>query len=289
MARKALGRIAGAVLTIALTSTVGLVAATGPALAVPGMEMVTAVSALNTESPKEVAAQCPRGSLVLDGGAYLTGGGQGNVHLTALRPNGDAFRAVAVASNREFRGSWQLHSYAICSSMSEPIRWGASRTTALSTQYWRNGTINCTNDRKVVGLGAEVRDGNGNPATGVALHIIQPSDDLTRAYAAAFRIDDNYQESWQLTMWVICAEPPLPGLTLVKGHGQVPGGPAAATCPTGTRVHGVAGLINAAPTQALITGMYPSGDLTSTVTIGHDIVGGANQTWLGVSYAICAH
>jgi hypothetical protein len=93
---------------------------------VPGLELVTAASAVNSVSPKTAIALCPPGKRVLGGGAEILGGGLGippdgthYVNLTDAFPQFGLGSYVASANEQQpFGDDWGLTAYAICASVS---------------------------------------------------------------------------------------------------------------------------------------------------------------------------
>jgi hypothetical protein len=289
MGNQPIGRMAAAAVAM-VTACATLTVAAPAAQAVPGLQRVAASSSTDATSPKSVKAHCPRGTRVIDGGATISGGGgNAQVRLTGLAPEGDGFRATASAGTAGYRGQWRLTAYAICAyplpGLGVSSGWDPP---GMTDQWWKSFTGGCATGQKLLGFGAEVIDRDGNPATGVALQILRPLEDLTQWHAQAFRVDDDYHEAWALQGYSVCADP-VPGQVHVVGYQEQPGvAVAKATCPRGTTLHAMGGLINAAPGKVALTGVYPSTDLTNTLAFAEEVAGGAGVTWQPISYAICA-
>jgi hypothetical protein len=279
-------RLAVTGLAAGLTTAAALVAAT-PAQAVPGLQQITVTSANNSQSVKSGTATCPAGTVVLDGGAFIFGNAGGQVRLSGLRQVvtifGTGFQATATEDSTGFGGNWRLSTYAVCAPM--PAGWQQVWTTsATNSQSWRSSVVTCPTGKKVIGAGAVVNNGY----TGVELHTIYPTPDLDAVIAQAYEVEGGHGSSWSLTAYAICANP-LPGLVRVVGDALAPEVPAGATCPGITRLHGLGGLINAAPGEVFLTAMYPAANLTSTTTIGAEDQNGTPVAWAPVAYAICAN
>lgn len=87
-----------------------------PASGLSGLEIITAVSATDSSSPKSVTVTCPTGKRVLGGGARATGAGATEVSVTEGYPN-PANPAQWVTLAREVNatgGSWTLTGFAFC-------------------------------------------------------------------------------------------------------------------------------------------------------------------------------
>jgi hypothetical protein len=288
MSRPPAGRLAAALATAAMAAAT-FVMAVPTAQAVPGLIRVTASTPTDATSPKLVTASCPRGTATLDGGATIHGGGgNAEVRITGLVPQPSGFRASASAGTAGYPGAWSLTAYAICSPPPPGYGISSGHDTAASTQWWRTFNGGCPIGKRLIGFGAEALDTSGDPATGVALQILKPNANLQRFLGQAYRVDDDYRHPWQLWGYSVCADP-LPGQVRVVEHPDTSGGSVAtATCPEGTRVHGVGGLINAAPGEVGLVGMYPTTDLTRVLTFGEEVTGSSGHTWHPLSYAICA-
>jgi hypothetical protein len=72
------------------------VAVATPAIAVPGLTLVTAASGYDSTSSKEVLARCPSGTRILGGGGFIEGGDR-QVHLVRLQALGSSDRFAAGA------------------------------------------------------------------------------------------------------------------------------------------------------------------------------------------------
>jgi hypothetical protein len=87
-----------------------------PASGLSGLEIVSAVSATDSSTPKSVTVTCPTGKRVLGGGARATGGGATEVSVTEGYPN-PANAAQWVTLAREVNAtnaSWTLTGYGFC-------------------------------------------------------------------------------------------------------------------------------------------------------------------------------
>ena len=79
-----------------------------------GLEIVTAVSATDSSSPKSVTVNCPAGKRVIGGGARATGAGAGEIGVTEAYP---ASATQWVVLGRELdatNASWTLTAFTFC-------------------------------------------------------------------------------------------------------------------------------------------------------------------------------
>jgi hypothetical protein len=269
-----------------LLTTAGLqLAAAGPATASPGLVFASAVSALDSSSPKEAAAACPAGKRVLGGGGYIEGGGR-RVQFQRLQPSGsfDVYYAGAVEVSGGYAGNWRVHAYAICAAQPAGLEY-VSFHTGTSSSSSRTATATCPGTKKVVGLGARVSGGGGQ----VMLDDMAPNAALTSVTATAYEDDNGYAGNWSLWAYAVCANP-LPGLelrTATSASDSFDKG-VFVPCPVGKRVHGVGGMMNGATGQALYGGVYPNATLTSTTAISVEDSNGYAGNWSVTTFAVCA-
>jgi len=79
----------------------------------PGLQIVSAVTASNSSSPKSVFATCPVGKRVLGTGAVITGG-LGDVGLDDLRPSLTNVLATGDEDHTATTRNWSIRAYAVC-------------------------------------------------------------------------------------------------------------------------------------------------------------------------------
>jgi hypothetical protein len=285
MTKHRTGSMVAASLVVGLMAVINLTVAS-PAQAVPGLQRVAATSVADAQSPKVVTAQCPRGTRALDGGATIVGAEEGKVWLNGMIAWNSSFTATASAA-AGYRGEWRLTTYAICAPELPGMILRAGTAVGSPEQWWRSISVSCPEGLSLIGLGAVARDHHWNPATGVALQVLLPREDLTSFVAQAYLVDDTYQGNWHLAAHAVCAPTP-PGLVRIAGQPESPGAPVAkATCPVGTKLHGMGGLLSTTPGTVALVGMYPATDLSDTLTFGAELGAGGKgiHPW---SYAICA-
>lgn len=281
-------RFAVAILTVAATVSAAVVVAGAPAAAIPGIQLVQSGSPAGPEPTKVAVAPCPDGQVVIDGGGSISGAPAGEVRLTGLRPLGGSFEATATTGTQEYAGDWSLIAYAICAPRSYSISIH-SVTGPMSFQWWRGHTVDCPRGQRLIGAGAYLAGPNGAPPAGVALQIILPNPDLTHMNGSAYRVDDSYSGSWQLTVYATCADP-LPGLVRVMNSGGNGASIATVACPRGTVLHGLGGAGNAAPGHLTLTQQAPIGNLSGALTTVAETGNGTPPApWAPVSIAICAN
>ena len=84
--------------------------------ALPGQEIVSGTAADDGSSSQSAIAQCPDGKRAISGGGRITGG-QGQVHLSAVRNAPTLTLAAGQEDSTGFAGSWTVTAYLVCASV----------------------------------------------------------------------------------------------------------------------------------------------------------------------------
>jgi hypothetical protein len=83
----------------------------------PGLEVISASSALDSEEVKSATASCPSGKNLLGTGARIFGtGGQGQVMIDDLRPNAalTSVKVTGIEDQTGYSADWEAIAFAIC-------------------------------------------------------------------------------------------------------------------------------------------------------------------------------
>jgi hypothetical protein len=276
-------RLALAALLVAGGTLVG-VAAAAPASAVPGLVLVSGVSANNSTSSKEALAVCPAGTRILGGGGFINGGGR-QVGFTRLQALGSSDRfAAAAAENGAYAANWQVHAYGICGQAPAGLQYIGFQTASNSNSF-KSATASCPAGKQLISVGARTTNGGGD----VVLDDLRPNAALTSATITGYEDEAGFAGNWSLWAYGVCANP-LPGLQLVTTTSPANSADKVigATCPAGKRLHGLGTEINGGLGQAIHTGIYPDAALTSAVDIALEDPTGIAGNWYTRVYAICA-
>jgi hypothetical protein len=285
MKSRTLSRLAatGSVL-VGLTAG-GVVAAT-PAAAVPGLTLVTAMSAWDSASSKEALATCPSGTRILGGGGYVRNGGR-QVHLTRLQALGSSDRfAAGAAENGAYAGSWRVYAYGICGRAPAGLEYVSFQSPRNSTGY-KQVHATCSPGKRVVSAGARLHGGTGD----VVLLRFQPGQDQVEVEAV--EDEDGTGDGWTVWAHGVCADP-LPGWELVSGATPASSSDKVNSvgCPAGKRLHGFGGAMNGEDPadwgEAIHTGAYPDAGLTTATTVALEDTTGIANAWFTSTVAICA-
>lgn len=277
----------------------GLVAALGlqvvgavPAAAIPGLQNVTASSAVNSNVYKPVTATCPAGKVVIGGGGQLTfATGQVSITYLAPTPSGNGYEARAYEDFDGYAGAWGLTVTAICANI-PPGYEIKTATSPSGSPPTASATASCSAGRLVLGTGGAVFPGRGWMVLTSILPT--PTTGTDRVVVGAAEIQGGYGSAWDVSAWAICANP-------VGGH-VLTSTPSASNslspktqqndCPTGRPVHGVGFVFGGAGVgEVFLNAAYP----TPAVPVGTAVPVTASEDQSGVlgswdvrSYAICA-
>lgn len=276
---------------VALLVTPAMPASATGVESVPGYEIVSAVSATNSTSPKSMTVNCPKGKVLL-GTGYVINGATGEVVVDVLRPNGDETTAptsvyLRAVEEDAYSGRWNVQVYATCS---YPIS-GLSRVHAVSdsnSSDYRTVRAECPGGKTLVGTGYEI----SGPSGEIVLDDFYPNGSETSApnavIAGAYEADPNYTGIWTLTAYGVCGYS-IDGLVRARETGASNSNDyhrAVATCPTGKVVTGTGFLMAGVTGEGVVDDLIVS---STRVTVGAyeadpDYVG----NWWLRAYAICA-
>ena len=259
-----------------------------PAQAVPGLGFVSASSALDGADTKSVSVVCPAGTKPFGGGFFVSGGAGGRISVTRLQalPSSNTFAVTATEAVDGAPAAWRLHGYATCAPAPAGLTYVSSGTVSDSGSA-KAATATCPAGTKVIGTGVRLSGDAGQ----VVVDDIQPAAALGSVTAWAYEDSTGYAGNWSLTAHATCAAP-LAGLSLQSAD-TLPADSAddavGATCPGGTRVHGLGGSVTGATGRVFYGGLYPAADLTSAVAVPIAQQAGFAGTWSTRVFAICAN
>jgi hypothetical protein len=185
----------------------GIVAAPAHA-AVPGHQVISAVSSADSSSPKTVTATCPSGKRVVGTGVYVDGA-PGAVTVSEIVPNKTSVRVTGYEDQTGTSATWWIRAFAVCA---DPLP-GLTIVSATSaaTSDGKAVTATCPAGTATLGVGAAVAGGKGE----VFLDAMLPLADA--GYAEAYEDPDGARATWTLTAYTICATAPA-GWQLVTSH-----------------------------------------------------------------------
>ncbi|GGL98845.1 MULTISPECIES: hypothetical protein [Micromonospora] len=264
----------------------GQLALTAPVAAVPGLVVKTSVGP-STSSAKTQNTVCPAGTKVIGGGAVLTGSGLGQVGLDIMLPLADAnlYSVTGREDPNGVAGNWAVTTSAICAPAPTGLEvvTGHSATDSVNPKFRE---VSCPIGKRAIGGGgAALALGSG--ASDVLLEDVRIH--LNSVTVAGVEAGGDFAGNWSLDIAVICADP-LPGeqrLSTDSAFGSLASQSVTATCPAGTRVHGVGGEVVGGDGQVRLTELRPTSSTTVTVRAAED-ENGFSGSWKVRAYAVCA-
>jgi hypothetical protein len=274
-------------LAVALTAlAVGLcgAAASTASASVPDLQAPVAASSVwDSSTAKSVTAFCPARTHVIGTGAKISGGA-GQVVLEGVVPNAQ-LTSVTVSAHEDADGTpgiWSVTATAICANVPGLER--VSETVASNQYNVRLASASCPYGKKTLGAGGEIIGGYGQ----VHMQSIEPN--TVSGIAEAYEGGAGTSNSWSLTAYAICADPP-PGYEYVY-QGAFTGSATsfglAVYCSAGKKLLGTGGLVGGGAKVGL-TAMTPaSAPSQGAVAAGYEDQYGTSLDWGILAYAICA-
>ncbi|HEU4423914.1 MAG TPA: hypothetical protein VFR67_15390 [Pilimelia sp.] len=281
---RTVGFIAGVAALVASVAMaqfgVQLATATPAAATLPGLVRATPVSSpSNGAQVKNATAVCPPFTVVVGGGARVSGINSSQMRLTRMMPvtsgSSSYYAVTAEAPTPAYVGNWQVTAYAVCAGLPAGYKIEPAANSAHNSGTFKQTAAVCSGGRRAIGGGAAV---GGFGATGqIGLQLSRASGPLDIWRATGREDADGFGGDWHVTAWVICVNPI--GAQVAYGSGSQS---ANADCPGTTQVHGAGGgggLSDAGPVflrvveplpglrrvTAAMTGPYPGGMVAQAV------------------------
>jgi hypothetical protein len=284
--RIGMARIAKTLAAIALVVSatgVAVVTAAAPAQAVAAPFIESAVTVNDGTSPKSISVSCPAGTRVYGVAAQINGA-QGAATLDDLTPNVGLTSVFITAYENGDPGDWALIGRAYCGSPTANIQ-RVTITSASNSVSPKSVTVSCPAGLRLYGLGGELTGAVGN----VFFDDLTPNAGLTNAFITAYE-NGAYASNWSLSGYAICASPAATMLRVSSTTASDSTSPkdTSATCPTGTRTHGVGAELTGAVGNAVIDGFGPIGGTTLFGSIDAYEHGEFSGNWSATAYGICS-
>jgi hypothetical protein len=258
---------------------VQLAGAAPASAAVPGYQIVSATSVLDSATYKSVTANCPAGKRVIGTGFQLLGA-QGDIVLDDLIPTATGVTVGAGEDQDGTAATWKITAIAVCATAPAGIEI-VTVTSAFGVSTGKNATANCPAGKRVIGTGAALANGFGQVSVGNLIF----SD--TAVFAYGIDDQDGYSAGWSITAYAVCANP-LAGLetkTAASAYDSSTQKLVSANCSAGKKALGQ-GWGMGGDGQALVT-YFGIGD-TGVTHIGNEDDDGFSGNW-GINPAvICA-
>ncbi|MEH1098762.1 hypothetical protein [Micromonospora sp. CPCC 205561] len=270
---------------VALSALVlGQLALTGPVAAVPGLSLRTTTGPSNSVA-KSQNTTCPTGTKVIGGGGAITGSGLGQVGMDIMLPvvGGTAYSVTGREDENGVAGNWAVTASALCATPPPGlVTVSGSSAPSFGTSNWFEKS--CPAGKHAIGVGGAVVGASNSEVVLEDLRIHQNS-----VVVAGAEDGTGFAGSWWLDATAICADP-LPGEQRVIDDSVFSSAATrsiTATCPAGTRVHGVGGEILGGEGEVRLTQMRATTSTTVTVAAAED-ENGFSGNWKVRAYAVCA-
>ena len=281
-------------LALASVMTCGLLAATvvvaPAALAVPGLQLISAGSTYDSSASKRVRAVCPAGRQVVGVAASILNG-QGQAILTGYRPvDGGSFSYADVAAREDitgYAGSWSLTAYAICA-MPVPGWQIVSATNVPASPSNAAVVATCPAGKRPLGFGGWI----DNPGLGqVILNDTYVTSTDTATGAIGIEDELGFAGLWTVSAYAICADP-VPGrqvVTSVSSLDSISPKSVSVSCPMGTTVHGLGARISGSIQDTTLDDLLPSANLASVTFSAFEDEDGEPGGWQLRGILVCAN
>ncbi len=200
--------------------------------AVPGYQIVSATSVLDSATYKSVTANCPAGKRVIGTGFHLLGA-QGDIVLDDLIPTATGVTVGAGEDQDGTAATWKVTALAVCATAPAGIEI-VTVTSAFGVGTGKNATATCPAGKRLIGTGAALANGFGQISVGNLT--------LSNTAAFAYGIDDQdgYSAGWSITAYAVCANA-LAGLeirTAASAYDSSAQKLVSANCPAGKKALG---------------------------------------------------
>jgi hypothetical protein len=236
---------------LAAAVVVGVAAVPSPAAAIPGIVVIEESTASDYATSKHESAKCPINTVVIGGGADITGGEAG-VRIIQNGPQKNKWVVVAREVSSGYAGSWSLRAWAVCAKQPKGyVIVSAQKEVTTSGTL----TVSCPAGKKTLGVGGIATGGNGH----AVLDTVRPAMDLSGVYVEAFTDAPPADEPVLIAGIAVCATPGF-GLQLAYASSSTSSNAyrtISVGCPPGTDLHGMGASITGAQGAAHIDGITP--------------------------------
>jgi len=267
-----------------LAIAAGALAAAAPAPALPGLELRTVPTPMNSVGAKAVTAWCSPGKRVIGTGITLSGAA-GQVMIGGMVPGSASVASRAREDGTGFSGNWLVRATAICAAPPAGHQVVAA-TSPSSSAFSHSATAVCPAGKKVLGTGALLVGGQGQ----VVIDEVRPNSALQSVLVTGYEDDDGYAGNWSVRAYAVCAFPPA-GLHLASATNAA-SSPAfkdiTTVCAHGTRLHGVGGEITGGLGQVSFDDLPRDTSLEFLRVTASEDEDGTAADWSLTAYAICA-
>ena len=244
----------------------------------PGYEVVTAPTPLNSTFTKGAQANCPSGKRLLGTGFEIIAG-SGEVGPIQIAPLPAGVSTTAI-EHSTYQGDWRLYAHAICAGLNLEVRTSTGGTDSTTPKTL---TVTCPGDKQPVAVGWSTSIHDQVLVTGF---VPSPSG----ATVTAHRDSNGKGVSWGLTARVVCANP-LPGYEIVSATSITDSldKEAVAVCPAGKSLVGAGAEVSGAAGWIVIDEVNEFGARELTVSAHETGLLPTLLNWSVTAHAICAY
>jgi len=261
-----------------------------PAVALPGLTLVRSTSVGPTPGGLFYAeALCPVGTQLTGGGGQA---GVGPVRMAVMMPDfGDA-RLWAAAGVGNGNASTSMTAFGICASGMTGYQTVRAEHLPPAGSLMAAATATCPSGKRVIGAGAS---NAGQPWS--ILDGVWISPDLTSVLVRMLRIPGSAPDTAPYAVATAICIDPVPGQQRVMAATQNSVGSAksiAVNCPSGTRLHGLGGMLGGGGGRVGFESLRPANSFTRTLvgaSVTARVLAGTNYqgSWRAEVYGVCAN
>jgi hypothetical protein len=260
-----------------------------PAAALPGLILVSSATVGPTPGGLYYAeALCPVGTQLTGGGARA---GDGSVHLVAATASVDGDPRWRAGGLGNGGASTSMTAYAICAAGMNGYRTVRAEHLPPAGSSTAAATATCPGGTRVIGAG-----GSNAGQPGYVLDGIWIAPDLTSVYVRTLRGPGASPDTAPYAVATAICVDPVPGQQRVTAATRNSTGTVksiSVSCPGGTRLHGLGGMIGGGGGQVGLQSLTATRTFTRTLTgasVTARVLAGANPpgSWRAEVYGVCA-
>jgi hypothetical protein len=167
----------------------------------PGLQVVSATSAVNSAGVKSVGAVCPAGKQVIGAGGSANGD-PGEVSIGFLAPQEPELTDVGVMATKIIGApvNWNVSAFAICANPLPGLQLVFASSPNNRTVD-KNVAASCPTGKRVTGMGFQIPGGRGQ----VSMNSLFPNDALTAVVIVGIARAEDVGFDWGVTAFAVCA------------------------------------------------------------------------------------
>ena len=259
-----------------------------PAEALPGLVLVRSTSLGTPDRLYFAEAACPAGTQLTGGGAR---GSDGTLRVSVARPSADGNALWWAGALGNGNPSTTITAYGICATGMSGYQIVTAEHLPPVGSLMAAATATCPAGKRVIGAGASNAGQPGYVVEGVRI-----SSDLTSVFARTLRGPTATSDTAPYAVaFAICIDP-VPGQQRVMATTATSTGTVksiSVRCPSGTRLHGLGGMVSGGSGRVGLQALYPTttftGSPVGTSVTARVLAGTSYQgAWRAEAYGVCA-